>query len=247
MIKGVFFDVGGTLYSYRAMQPTMLKALEKMKARLALDQDIAEVARLYGLANKASDKEFAVKPAYLFRDYFKATFSNFLGSIDKGHLEHHFDWFHQTQNEMLIGAMELMPDCHDTLSRLKDMGLYLAAVSNADEEQLKPLVERGQLHQWLTHWTSSEAAQSCKPDRRFFDIALQKSGLPADQVMFVGDSLEQDILGAHALGMTTVLITEADHPAPMHIGRDVPDPHFNISRLSELPAIVASLSGQKAA
>ena len=242
MIKGVFFDVGGTLYSYKAMQPTMMKALEKMKARLELEHDIAEVAHQYQLANKDSDRQFADKPAYLFRDYFKTTFVGFLDRIGKPQLHDHFEWFHQTQNEMLIGAMELMPDCHDTLTRLKDMGLYLAAVSNADEEQLKPLVERGRLHDWLTHWTSSEEAKSCKPDHRFFDIALKKSGLAADQVMFVGDSLEQDILGAHTAGMTTVLITEINQPAPMHIGREVPAPNFSISSLSELPGIIERLA-----
>jgi HAD superfamily hydrolase (TIGR01509 family) len=137
--------------------------------------------------------------------------------------------------------MELMPDCHDTLTRLKTMGFYLAAVSNADEDQLQPLVERGQLNQWLTHWTSSEVAQSCKPDLRFFEVALKKSGLAADEVMFVGDSPEQDILGAHAMGMTTVLITEADRHAPMHIGRKTPEPNFTIAGLSELPGIVERL------
>ena len=247
MIKGIFFDVGGTLYSYRNMQATTMVLLQELSARLELEQDIAELAKHYQLANKESDKLFAPQPAYLFRDYFKTTFTGFLGRIDKPHLHHHFDWFHQKQTEMLIGCMELMPGCHETLTRLKDMGLYLAAVSNADEDQLRPLVENGKLHQWLTHWTSSEAAQSCKPDRRFYEIALKKSGLTADQVMFVGDSLEQDILGAHGVGMTTVLITEDNMPAPMHIGREVPEPNFRITSLGELPGIIEKLGGRAAA
>jgi HAD superfamily hydrolase (TIGR01509 family) len=246
MIKGIFFDVGGTLYSYKNMQPTMKALLEKLAEKLELEQDIGELTRQYQLANKEVDKLFAVKSSYLFHDYFKAIFDNFLSRLDKPHLNIHFDWFAAKQGEMLIGCMELQPDCHETLARLKDMGLYLSAVSNADENQLKPLVERGQLHQWLTHWTSSEAAQSCKPDRKFFEIALKKSGLSADQVMFVGDSLEQDILGAHAMGMTTVLITEADLPTPMHIGRETPDPHFSITRLSELPEIIENFRGRAA-
>ncbi len=238
MIKGVFFDVGGTLYSYKTMQPTMMVLLQELKERLALDHDLNEVARLFQVANKAADKEFATKPAYLFYDYFKAIFLNFIASIDKQHLHEHFEWFEQRQREKLVGGMQLQPDCHDTLDRLKAMGLYLSAVSNADENHLQPLVERGELHRWLTDWTSSEAAKSCKPDRQFFDIALKKAGLKPEEVVFVGDSLEQDILGAHNVGLGTVLITEPGIPTPMHIGRDVPQPDYRITTLSELPDII---------
>ncbi|MFY9329324.1 MAG: HAD family hydrolase [Georgfuchsia sp.] len=238
MIKGIFFDVGGTLYSYRNIQPTMMLLFEKMAARLELEHDITEVARHYQLANKEADRHFADKPFYLFRDYCETIFANFLNRIDKQHLHNHFSWFEENHRGMLVGCMELHTDCHATLDRLKDMGLYLSAVSNADENQLAPLIERAQLPRWLTHWTCSETAQSCKPDRRFFEIALKKSGLAADQVLFVGDSLEQDIEGAHATGMATVLITEIDQPAPMEIGRETPEPDYRISRLSELPGIV---------
>jgi hypothetical protein len=43
--------------------------------------------------------------------------------------------------------------------------------------------------------------------------------------------------------MTTVLITEPGIPSPMHVGLETPDPHFSISRLSELPGIVEKLGG----
>ena len=241
MIKGIFFDVGGTLYSYRNLQPTMMLLVEKLAARLELEHDIEELAHHYQLANKEADWFFADKPFYLFHDYCKTIFANFLDRIDKPHLHGHVGWFEENHRGMLIGCLELHGDCHETLARLKDMGLYLSAVSNADENQLAPLIERAQLHRWLTHWTSSEAAQSCKPDRRFFEIALKKSGLAADQVLFVGDSLEQDIKGAHAAGMTTVLISASNQPAPMEIGRETPEPDFRISSLGELPAIVENL------
>ncbi|MDD5175314.1 MAG: HAD family hydrolase [Sterolibacterium sp.] len=241
MIKGIFFDVGGTLYSYRNLQPAMMVLMETLAARLELD--IAEATRHYQLANKEVDRLMADKPFYLFRDYFEAIFTNFLNRVDKQHLQSHFGWFEEFKRETLLGSLEIRADCHETLARLKDMGLYLSAVSNADENQLEPLIKRAQLHRWLTHWTSSEAAQSCKPDRRFFEIALKKSGLSPDQVLFVGDSLEQDIQGAHAVGMTTVLISEIDQPAPMHIGRETPEPDFSITRLSELPAIIERFGG----
>ena len=238
MIKGVFFDVGGTLYSYRSLQGSLAKVLTRFAERTQLEHDVADLARHYQLSGKEADKVFAARPAYLFRDYFAAIYTGLLDRIGKPDLHHHLDWFEAVHRDILLGEMQLQSDCHDTLAQLKARGLYLSVVSNADENQLQPLIENGGLQQWLTHWTSSEAAQSCKPDRRFFEIALQKSGLAANEVLFVGDSLEQDILGAHAVGMHTALITEYEAAAPMQIGREAPEPDFRITRLGELPGVI---------
>ena len=244
MIKGVFFDIGGTLYSYRSLQESLTTVLTQLAERLQLEHDVDELMQHYGFASKQADKDFAARPAYLFRDYFAAIFDTFLKRIDKPDMHHHFPWFEAAHRDTMLGAMVLMEDCHDTLAQLKSRGLYLSAVSNADENQLQPLIENAQLQRWLTHWTSSEAAQSCKPDRRFFEIALQKSGLAPQEVLFVGDSLEQDILGAHSVGMHTALIAERDGQAPMHIGRETPEPDFRITRLSELPGVVDQLAAR---
>lgn len=241
MIKGVFFDMGGTLLSYRNLPQTSAVLMERLAAELALEA--TQVTHHYRLANQEVDKQFIDKPYYLIRDYFDSVFVNFLDRIDKLHLRDHFAWYADFERGMLVDCMVAMPDCHDTLDRLKDMGLYLSAVSNNDEDMLVPMIEREQLHRWLSHWTSSEAARSCKPDARIFELALEKSGLSAEEVMFVGDSREQDIRGAHALGMTTVLLAENAQQPPLHVDRAAPEPHFRISRLGELPAIIDRLGG----
>ena len=241
MIKGIFLDVGGTLYSYQNLRPATMELMGALKSRLGLQIDLAEVAGHYGRANRDVDLQMADRPFYLFRDYFQMIFTNFLDRVDQAQAEHEFAWFEQHQRVTILDALQLKADCHAALAQLKERGLYLSAVSNADENILLPLVERGQLHRWLDHWTSSEAALSCKPDRRFFEVALRKSGLSANEVLFVGDSLEQDIQGAHTVGMSTVLIAEADQPAPMHVGRNTPEPDFRITHLSELPGLVDQL------
>lgn len=241
MIKGVFFDVGGTLYSYRNLPTTAADLMRVLMERLALDRPVQELLRLYQQANKEADRVYAEKPAYLFRHYFETIFENWLRLLDQPHHRAHFEWFEPLQREQMLDCIVLQADCHAALERIKAMGLYMAAVSNADENQLGPLVERGELHRWLTHWTSSEAAASCKPDQRIFQIALDKAQLAPHQVVFVGDSLEQDIAGAHKAGMKTVLITESDDHAPMSIGRETPEPDFRIKTLSELPAILERL------
>ncbi len=239
MLKGIFFDLGGTLYSYRNLGATSQAIIETLAQELQLDP--ALVVRENKLATQQADRHYANVPSYLFKDYFAMIFDYLLQRLDRPQLRYHFEWFEEYQRVMLISAMRLKDDCHSTLAALNAKGLYLSVVSNADENMLRPLMSRAALEPFFHHRTSSEAAQSCKPDARFFAVALEKSGLAAEEVLFVGDSLEQDIRGARAANMKTALISEFAGPAPMHIGAASVEPDFRITKLSELLGTVAAL------
>lgn len=238
MIKGVFFDLGGTLFSYRAMSDTITSVLSEFAHRQGIDMDVSEILHHYRLANKATDKEFSGRSFFLGRDYISSTFLGLVKRLNHGRAEADCEWFEERYRTKLIDNLVLMSDCHQTLDSLKARNLYLSVVSNIDENMLHPLIEREGLHAWLDHWTSSEAAQSCKPDSRFFEIALQKSGLAPEEVIFVGDSTEQDILGAYNAGMRTALISEDGSAPPMHLGIETPEPDYRISELSALVEII---------
>ena len=65
-----------------------------------------------------------------------------------------------------------------------------------------------------------------KPDRRMYLDALEKSGVPASETVFIDDS-PRNLDGAAALGITPILI--AAHPAS-----DVDTPYLKIRDLREL-------------
>jgi HAD superfamily hydrolase (TIGR01509 family) len=107
-----------------------------------------------------------------------------------------------------------------TLAALRDRGIHTQIVSNIDDEQLGPMVARFALAPLLDAWTSSEEAGSCKPDARIYAYALAKAGCDAAQVLFVGDTIAHDVVGAAAVGMATAWLTAdaraeaiAGHPA----------------------------------
>lgn len=61
-----------------------------------------------------------------------------------------------------------------------------------------------------------------KPDPGIFSLALGDIGLAAEEVAFVGDSVEDDIKGSEAIGMTPILIDRQDRdtePIPRDFGR----------------------------
>ncbi|HKY90679.1 MAG TPA: HAD family hydrolase, partial [Nevskiaceae bacterium] len=163
MIKGVFFDVGGTLYSYRKLRAATADLMVVLAEKFGLSHEPGVLLGHYAAASRQVDLLHADKPAYLFRDYAEAIFLDFATRIERPDLHVHFDWYEPLQRQRLVGSLELRDDCHETLDRLKAMGLYLSVVSNADDNQLAPLVERAQLQRWMDHCTSSEEARSCKP------------------------------------------------------------------------------------
>lgn len=58
----------------------------------------------------------------------------------------------------------------------------------------------------FTNIVVSESLEIRKPDVAFFRYALEVIGLPADQIMYVGDSLKLDMIPATKVGFKTYLI-----------------------------------------
>lgn len=234
----VFFDFGGTLFSYRDIgrgRPSVV--LEAVK-RLGVEASRREIGKAYGAAQRDAFVEYNRRDFYLHRHLFQATFAGFAGRLGVEPTEEFLDWFHEAQREMLVETFELRGDCLDTLRALRERGHTVSIVSNIDDDYLDPMVERSGLAGILHHWTSSEEASSCKPHEAVFRLALEKAGCEPERVLFVGDSRVHDVAGANALGMTSVLIVEEGASVPGSDPDEEATPHHEISALSELLGLV---------
>jgi ribonucleotide monophosphatase NagD (HAD superfamily) len=58
----------------------------------------------------------------------------------------------------------------------------------------------------LEHASATAAMVVGKPSRAFFELALQDLGLPASDVMMIGDSIENDLVGAAEAGCRTCVV-----------------------------------------
>ncbi|MEQ8663949.1 MAG: HAD family hydrolase [Gammaproteobacteria bacterium] len=238
MTGGVFFDLGGTLFSYRNVPRTTLPLLLEAVERLGVTTELARIKDAYNQAQRDITHAYAERSYYLHRDFFHDTFMRFADLLDAPHDEAVHDWYREAHRAAIVDCLVLKDDCMDTLAHLREAGLYLSVVSNIDDDMLAPLIEREGLGRYFHHWTSSEAARSCKPHRRFFEYALELSGLDPAQVLFVGDSPEHDIAGANMLGMRTALIIDGGMEPPLQTGRATAAPDHVIHTLAELRALV---------
>lgn len=242
--QAVFFDFGGTLFSYASFQDAMRGVgaggpiFAQAAARLGVEVDRRAIAQAYAKASGEAFRRYNDRPFYLHRDLFLDTFRFFARELGAEADEAFLEWFYDLQRSTLLEHFELRADCLQTLDALREAGLSLHIVSNIDDDYLHPMVERARLASRLEHWTSSEEARSCKPDSRFFVYALEKAGRDPADVLFVGDSPVHDIAGARAMGMRTALILEPGAGPPGQFG-DAATADFEIRALSELVPICA--------
>jgi len=61
---------------------------------------------------------------------------------------------------------------------------------------------------------TSEDARAYKPRREVFELALAVTGLKADEVIHIGDSLSSDVMGAGSLGMKAIWLNRYRKKAP---------------------------------
>lgn len=61
---------------------------------------------------------------------------------------------------------------------------------------------------------TSEDAKSYKPRKELFEFALNSTGLSAEQIVHIGDSLSSDVKGASLVGINTIWINRSNREIP---------------------------------
>jgi len=101
------------------------------------------------------------------------------------------------------------PDVVPTLEALRARGLRLVVVSNANGT-LRAHMDRLRLTARFDHVLDSADEGVEKPDPRFFEIALARSGADKATTIHVGDLYYVDVVGARNAGLRGVLLDEAN-------------------------------------
>ncbi len=113
--------------------------------------------------------------------------------------------YHQRANLWESTPDEVRP----ALAALRASGFRLVVVSNANG-RLHHLFERIGLLDAFDYVFDSHQEGVEKPDPRYFEIALSRSGADAGTTIHVGDLYHVDVVGARAAGITPVLFDVAD-------------------------------------
>jgi putative hydrolase of the HAD superfamily len=103
---------------------------------------------------------------------------------------------------------ELYEDTIATLEQIRSAKIPLGILSNFDSRIYSVLRSLG-LASFFQSVTISTEAGFAKPDRRIFQMALQKHNCEATQAWHVGDSLEEDYRAAVGAGLRGIWLHRA--------------------------------------
>lgn len=240
-INAIFFDLGNTLIYFNGEFEDVLADAER-----ALVDSLSE--KIPGINKYEFLELFHTK---LLRYYDQrqidlieyttfAVFQNTLGEMGFRNLNPYLlrnamDEFYRITQSYWV----LEEDTIQTLSKIKQMGFLLGAISNAgDDWDVQTLVDKAQIRRFFNVILSSAAFGVRKPDKRIFKHVMSILRVKPENVLMIGDTLDADIRGANDSGIYSVWITRRADPQLNKNYQDTILPDASISSLSELPFLI---------
>lgn len=133
----------------------------------------------------------------------------------------YFDQIDQTR------YYEPIPDIYETLYRLTKT-TPISLFTNAKLDNAKKTLEVVNVNsEWFTYILSGDDVVNRKPALDGFHLIIEKSNLPSDQILYVGDRVDVDIKPAKAVGMKSCLVYSQS-----------PDADYSFNSFGELMTLV---------
>jgi putative hydrolase of the HAD superfamily len=222
-IRAISFDADGTLWDFdRAMRRALALTLEEMRRHVGSAADGLDVERMIRIRDRvaASAKGQSLEEVRL--EAFRQTLweigcpdDDLAGRLCAFYLHHRFQ------------DIQLYDDVRPALDRLR--GRYrLGLLTNGNTYP-----DRCGLAGVFHFVVVAQEYGYAKPDPRLFGVAVEQAGCGPEAVLHVGDSWENDVIGALNAGLRAVWLNRQGTALPEE-RRDV----HEISSLAELPGLM---------
>ncbi len=113
--------------------------------------------------------------------------------------------------------LTLFPDAHETLDRLKEVGIKLVLITNGAAEPQRAKIVRFALEHRFDHIQIEGEHGFGKPEERAYTHAMDVLGVGPDETWMVGDNLEWEIVAPQRLGIYAICCKSTPDWAPTRI------------------------------
>lgn len=155
-----------------------------------------------------------------------------------------FDFGHTLVDEhMADHRIQLMPGVREVLPQIMLPMAVWANTRVAGEMELRQRLRTAQIEQYFSSVVTSVDAGFRKPSPEFFRFALTQWPFKHDEVLFVCNQLNTDVLGAERYAIRTAWLSAGEFRSDdetMTLADTKPS--FVLSALSELPALLQNVS-----
>jgi putative hydrolase of the HAD superfamily len=244
MIKAVSFDLWFTLLwedneALKHYQRDRVEALyESFSSKLDISRhDIERYYRSTSHVRMVVSNRDLVKLIALMIGFYPD--DDFLDMAVKRYIESTFYWRPYVNEE----ALDIIPMLKD------EYGLRIGILSNTSfsEEGIWKLLENVGLDKYIDIVVSSSDIGYVKPMARAFQFIVDRLGYEAKDIVHIGDTYLDDVIGALSVGMKGVLYTglwkfyDRYRSAKNRVGEAYNDDLILISSLTELPSYLPNL------
>jgi putative hydrolase of the HAD superfamily len=202
--EAVLFDWGDTLMQF-AYDPQLVEAGQRAGLDALGRDDVPDVARVAAHFRERYEPFFWI-PGTVEELEYPGLVCQLLGDFGIEISDEELTRYLEAEHRAWEPARRLASNTHALLDSLRARGLKLALVSNAFDPGwlLHGDLEQMGLGDRLDFAVFSSEVGKRKPHPAIFLRALSELRVTAEDAVFVGDRLYEDIRGAGELGMTTV-------------------------------------------
>jgi len=183
-VTGVLFDVDGTL-----VDTVYLHAVAWWQAFRQYGHDVP-MARIHHAIGMGSDK----------------ILNHLLGEDHDSSADDALTDAHAALHAVHWPSLRTLPGARNLLQECANRGLRVVLATSASRPELDALLRCLDADSAITAVTSADDAEESKPAPDIVAVALERSGLTADEVVFVGDSV-WDIHAAAHLSIPCISLT----------------------------------------
>ena len=226
-IKTIFFDLDNTLFDHMRAERATLKFLLDSKPELFAKVNRENFLRTYDKNNTILWKQMAdgeIAPSELRILRFKMTFEELnLTPIDYSMFSENYLAIYSKQTFAISNAVEVL----DYLKPKYSLGILSNGFPRVQESKLSRL----ELHSYFEYKVYSEDVGVAKPYPGIFSEAANISNSKPTETIYIGDSYENDIVGAKNFGWQAIFF----NPKKTSENNSLAD--FEISDLKEIKNI----------
>lgn len=210
ILKGVFFDFGGTIDTFHFTIEQRTQAVPLIRECLnragiitqhsdaALAEMITTGAGAYLNWNQLTNIE--LNPAEIWAQYFLKDLQ--LSAETLHPVAEELAYLYETR----LFVRKIRPEIPHVLSAVKAMGLKIGCISNTQSlNQVPHHLEQYSIAEYFDTVVLSSSYGRRKPDPSIFYYAARQAGLPTGSCIYVGDKLDRDILGAQRAGFMAAI------------------------------------------
>lgn len=234
--RAVLFDYGHTLVDFHRTQEALQEAYGRIRARIEATAYM-EVPELLDLIDRvAGGVDAMVAQSYHegrmeeldLASLFKEALAAIGFDLPEDTIGHIVELDHSAYSKSLT----VQPEVLATLATLRRAGYRMGLVSNVSllPHLMRADLDRLGIASYLDASVFSSEVGVRKPDPRIFAEALRRIDASPAETVFVGDRLYDDVGGAKAVGMRTVLTRQFRTEEDPEI-----EPDWVIGHIRELP------------